>query len=123
MLDVLNILANENKLVNCTIAGLASKNELRSRLNNRANQSTMIVGILSLESLLDSQEVPKFSQMIIKPYILMFQKKMKWWQLGGLTSYLLTAMVLLQTTQDQMPPNAQVSAPFLKIPIIDQQYK
>jgi len=46
VLKTLNILADENNLANCTIAGLSNKNELRSRLNHRANQLTSIVGVL-----------------------------------------------------------------------------
>ena len=51
VLDTLNILAEENKLGNCTIAGLSVESKLRSRLNHRANQLTAIVGVLSRAAL------------------------------------------------------------------------
>ena len=47
VLDILNILADEKKLAKCTIAGFGDENELRSRLNHRANKLTAIVGVLS----------------------------------------------------------------------------
>ena len=47
VLDILNILADEKKLAKCIIAGFGDENELRSRLNHRANKLTAIVGVLS----------------------------------------------------------------------------
>ena len=46
VLDTLNILADKNKLANCIIAGLGEENEMRSRLNTRANQLTLFKGVL-----------------------------------------------------------------------------
>ena len=51
VLDILNILADQNKLANCTIAGLSDENELRSHLNHRANKLTAIVGVLARAAL------------------------------------------------------------------------
>ena len=51
VLHTLNILADENKLTNCTIAGLSDENDLRSHLNHRANKLTAIVGVLARATL------------------------------------------------------------------------
>ena len=51
VLNSLNILADENMLANCTIAGLSDENDLRSHLNRRANRLTSIVGVLARTAL------------------------------------------------------------------------
>jgi len=64
VLDISNILAEENKLTKCTIVGLCDENELRSRLNHRANKLTAIIGVLSRE---DINQVYANSHFIILP--------------------------------------------------------